>query len=61
MKPILAESYAWCDTPRRGHGNRWHMGLGLHVWVAPSKAQIATRIRRRYELAGRLPRRDGVR
>jgi hypothetical protein len=56
VKPTAAEGCAWCDVPRRDHCQRWHMGIGFHGWVAPSKSQIAARIRRRFQAKGWLPR-----
>lgn len=55
MKLPTAESCAECGIGQRGHGQRWVMGAGLHGYVAPSKQQIAARIRRRMQYAGRLP------
>lgn len=56
MTPVAAEGCALCDAPRRGHGQRWVRVVGYHAWVAPSKAQIATRIRLRFAMKGRMPR-----
>lgn len=56
MTPIAAEGCRWCDVPYRDHGQRWRQGVGFHGWVAPTKALIAARIRRRFIAKGWLPR-----
>ena len=38
-----------CTVERRVHGWGWTEEVGLHSWQEPTKAQIAQRLRERYE------------
>lgn len=51
----LPSSCAWCDVPQRGHGQRWHPVPGWNVYVTPERWLIESRMRRRFQWAGRLP------
>lgn len=54
-KIAIPEGCSWCGASKQSHGQRWSPVSGMHMWTAPSKGLIAARMRRNFQIKGKLP------